>query len=65
MRFEFKETRLLDDSKVFDVNIFANSNPDFGHKCIFSCQSEKDALMFLAKLTKAIEDHTVEQLKEI
>jgi len=65
IKIEMKETTLMDDSKVFDVNIFANSNPKFGTKAIFSCPSEKDSIAFAEGLTKLIEKHTNEIWEEV
>ena len=63
MKVELKETIMLDGNKVFDVNVFANSNSRYGHKAIFTCESEAAALAFFAGLKALVEKHTVEKLK--
>ena len=65
MKAQLKESRMLDGSKVYDVNIYANSNPDYGNMCIFTCESEDAAIHFFAELTKLVEKYTVETIEEV
>ena len=65
MKAQLKETKMLDGWTVFDVNLFANSNPKFGHMCIFTCNTEKDAQAFMDGLKRLMEEHTVEGLESI
>ena len=66
MKFKIKETTLTDDSKVHDVDIFANGHEFSTRKpmCIFSCTSELDARQFFAGLEKLVKKHTREVLDE-
>jgi len=65
MKVERKETIMLDGGKVFDVNILANSNPKFGHKAVFTCETETAALSFFYGLKALVEKHTVEKIEEV
>ena len=67
MDFIFKETKLTDSSKVFDVQLVADGTSMLNGKrvCIFSCTSEDDAFHFLRGLEKLVKDHTLEDLNEL
>ena len=65
MKIELKETILVDGNTVFDVNIFANSNPKFGNKCIVSCTSERAAQAFAENLKQLIERFSTESFEVV
>lgn len=65
MKVELKETKLTDGSKVYDVNIFANSNPQYGHKAIFSCHDEKAGMEFFWGLKKLVAKYTCDRLEQV
>lgn len=65
MKIIGKQTTLMDGSKVYDINIPCNSNPDYGHKVIISCATEQDAIEFVSGLEKLLEKHTVERFTDI
>lgn len=67
MEFRIKITRLMDNSKVHDIEVFSNSRDGHGTgaRCIFSCTSEEDALKFLLGFEKLVKNHTLETLSEV
>jgi hypothetical protein len=66
MKFIFKETTLTDGSKVHDIQLIASGKSSLTGDpvCIFSCTSERDAVAFLNKLEKIMDEHTLETMDE-
>lgn len=63
MKIKGKFTTLLDNKRVYDVDILVNSRSK--KYVIISCDSEQNAIDFVNGFKKLLDKYTIERLKEI